>query len=420
MKNVMIRVFMRSVLCLSMLGFSGCQLPFPLWPVQTSGPTHFVDLTTSELQCLIFPEDQNEHVIRSAEQYAALFQVPQQLLDTPECQTLTGQPPVNLREYSIVGVLAQGGGCGARFERIIRRDDANRQLLYHVVMQSFGLCDMLISNRNWLAVPRIPEAYELQFQVDHEPWESADPPISELELQLEIEPTFALPRWMVDFGRVPPLSLYSDGTVVYLHSVSDSLEQHVRTVKLTPTEKQALLDRVQHLGFDRLASRNPKPAEPVIADAPYTVLHMERGAALKEVRIYYEYVNDEQAWQSILDFLYRYDHPSAEAYRPANATLFVRKLTNEEAAQYSTVRLNSWPYHSRYLRPHHPSQLYEWAWIFRGAELAQHWQENGSFFPQPLLYAGSGGLYEIEVVPWLPDDSFPEEIIHSYPNVQLR
>ncbi|OGF53543.1 MAG: hypothetical protein A2Z21_07545 [Candidatus Fraserbacteria bacterium RBG_16_55_9] len=408
---------MRKATCLlfvfGALGLSGCDLLDSLSPDFTPSPVLFEDLSMSELHCIVFPEGVDSHIIRNPIEYAALFNPPQSFLGTPECKNLTRQPPVDLSKYTILGQLVQGGGCSARFQKIVNRNDVERFIRFVVVMQSFGLCEMLISNRNWIAIPSIPRTYEVGFAAEHRQW-AATTPIPELELQLEYEPTFAPRRWTVEFGRVPPFSLYKDGTAIYLKTVPNSSEQHVRTVKLSESERQALLKRVEELGFDRLASREPRPGEPIIADAPYIVLRMERGAALKEVRVYFNYVSDAQAWQAILDLFESYDHPRAEEYRAQQATLFVRKLSDEEEAQYDNVRVKSWPYGQKYLKPHKPDQ-YEWAWVFSGNELQQFWQDNGTLYPQLLIYGGSGGLYEIEVVPWLPDDSFPIDVIESYP-----
>lgn len=408
--------FTLALTALGLLG--GCTL-LNLLPNPSASPTVFKDLNTSELRCLVFPEDKSEHIVRSLEEYAALFQSPQQFLGIPECQKLTRQPPVDLKLYSIVGQQVRGGGCDARFQRIVRRDDPNRVVIYRVVMQSFGLCEMLISSHNWIAVPRLPETYTVEFESERAQWDSTTP-VPDLELQLEIEPTFAPPRWVAEFGRVPPFSLYSDGTVIYLQSQPESSEQLVRTVRLTESEKQALLEHVENLGFDRLANREPKPGEPVVADAPYTVLRMKRDAALKEVRVYFEYVTDVQAWQAILNLLMHYDHPAPQEYRAQQATLFIRKLSPEEASQYDNARVKGWPYSTQYLKPHKPDQQYEWAWVFRGQELTQYWQENGAQLPQYLVYGGTGGLYEIQVVPWTLDESFPKEAIEKFPELSSR
>jgi hypothetical protein len=143
---------------------------------------------------------------------------------------------------------------------------------------------------------------------------------------------------------------------------------------------------------------------------------MKRGAGLKEVRVYFEYVNDAAAWQAILSLLFHYDHPKAQEYRAQQATLFVRKLTPQEASQYDNVRVKGWPYSAQYLTPHKPDQ-HEWAWVLRGTELAKFWQDNGVQFRNPLIYGGTGGLYEVEAVPWLPDESFPQELMERYPDL---
>lgn len=409
---------MRKATCLlfvfGALGLSGCDLLNSLLPDLTPNPVLFEDLSTSELKCIVFPEGVNQHIIHAPEEYAALFQSPHQTLGTSECKNLTRLPPVDLAQYTILGQLVQGGGCSARFQKIVHRTDVDRIVSYQVVMQSFGLCEMLISNRNWIAIPSIPRTYEVGFGTEHRQWVSTTP-VPELELQWEYEPTFAPRRWTVEFGRVPPFSLYKDGTVIYLKTVSDSSEQLVRTVKLSEAERQALVKRVEELGFDRLASRGPRPGEPIIADAPFTVLRMQRGAALKEVRVYADYVSDAQAWQAILALLQSYDHPRATEYRAQQATLFVRKLSDEEETQYDNVQVKSWPYNPRYLKKHVPDQYDEWAWIFSGDELERFWQDNGASYPQFLVYGGPGGLFEIEVVPWLPDESFSQGEIEYYP-----
>lgn len=79
---------------------------------------------------------------------------------------------------------------------------------------------------------------------------------STIRLQLDAEPSFGRPESVHPYGRIPELTLYGDGTLIYVDEGGGPVGHTERAmrVRLEPEEADALVGRVEALGFGGLQS----------------------------------------------------------------------------------------------------------------------------------------------------------------------
>lgn len=84
--------------------------------------------------------------------------------DYSSCQK-ANLPVIDFAKYGLLSKLTQGGCCSDSYDRRVYRDSSAKIIIYEILVEYEGACEMLCGNFNWVLVPRIPEDYTIEFVV---------------------------------------------------------------------------------------------------------------------------------------------------------------------------------------------------------------------------------------------------------------
>ncbi|HUF39220.1 MAG TPA: hypothetical protein VMN57_11915 [Anaerolineales bacterium] len=236
-------------------------------------------------------------------------------------------------------------------------------------------------------------------------------PEGNILLQLDYEPTFSLEEHFYVFGRVPPFTLYADGTVVFESMDEASGAVRIMTVRITPEETLTVLRDVKDAGFEGLEDQldfcytDESGEQMCLADAPYTILRATLpDGELREVKTYADFSNDKGAFDEIILILSEFDHTRAELYYPQQAVLLIRALPGD-----FEVPVREWPLA---VAPVPGEQLSAIILDAREAEtfINAVGQNTGSFF-----FEVSGMALSAHLAPWLPYANYTDEVAEAFP-----
>jgi hypothetical protein len=135
----------------------------------------FTDITSSS----IFPEDfiapcfygvyttndYSEIVIRDEKSYRELQDSIRIQIIYHDCDS-EKLPHIDFQKYTLLARKTQGGGCNVVYWRGIYKDPVNKVIKYQIRVIYSGSCAMLIHNRNWALIPKIPDDYTVIFETE--------------------------------------------------------------------------------------------------------------------------------------------------------------------------------------------------------------------------------------------------------------
>jgi len=236
-------------------------------------------------------------------------------------------------------------------------------------------------------------------------------------VQQDYEPGFFRPEAYYEFGRVPPFTLFADGTVIYLQEGETYDQETVMQVNLSPEESLNLLQQVLDYGFEDLESHTDfcqdqgGDEQICVADAATTILRARlAGGELGEVKIYHDFANDPDAFQNITNLLASYTHAEAQPYQPQVATLFLRLHVGVEG-----ITLLDWPLDADWLADLEFGKMSLVALSLAGEDLERYLaavpRNTGDAY-----YSLNDQIYGALLVPWLPGQDFSTEIENQFPS----
>jgi hypothetical protein len=247
-----------------------------------------------------------------------------------------------------------------------------------------------------------------------EEWLSGLPPETIL-LQMDYEPTFFREEAFHPFGRIPPFTLYADGTVVFLDEGETFDAQQLLTMHLEPEAVQALLRDVREAGFTGLEDQldfcqtEENGDQVCIADASFTILRMTLpDGTLREVKTYANFSNDPGAFDEIVLIMDGFTHPDARPYMPELAVLFIRALPGD-----FEIPVQMWPL-SEDRVPVIGESLSAIVLDAREVEtfITAVGRNTGEFY-----FEVDGTAFSAYLVPWLPYADYTAEVAEEYPPV---
>ncbi|MFC1730494.1 hypothetical protein ACFL6I_09170 [candidate division KSB1 bacterium] len=101
-------------------------------------------------------------VINSQEDYQALLDQYQVL---HKCEWGKEPPAIDFSQKTLLGQFTTGGGCSIEYNRIVKRFDEEKKIVYTVEVKEKGFCDMAGISMNWITIPKIPAGYGVEFKI---------------------------------------------------------------------------------------------------------------------------------------------------------------------------------------------------------------------------------------------------------------
>lgn len=239
-------------------------------------------------------------------------------------------------------------------------------------------------------------------------------------VQMEYVPTWAYPEDMQTFGRVPELTMFEDGTVIYLEETAPpEVGYFVRSTKLGPGERSTLVEALLERGFMRLQSHpsnrweNADGTAVVRYDAAISVISVRLpNGDLRTIRNYGGFANDRRALDSVREYLSTWSSADAQPYAPERATLFFKRLPLQSGGSHGHLPVVSWSLPDALLQPPE-SDVCEWAIAIGGREYRSLVPSQGTV-PQStaVRIQHQDEHFYVSVVPWLPNEDHSEAVRH--------
>ncbi len=124
----------------------------------------FSSLFRSPCFDVIANTEKDEFVIREEDAFKAYVDSIRIYPVNQNCDTAS-LPEIDFTEYTLLGKYTSGGGCDVKYERKVYKDEINKRIIYEIDVKYIGLCDMLITSKNWVLIPKMPENYTFEFRV---------------------------------------------------------------------------------------------------------------------------------------------------------------------------------------------------------------------------------------------------------------
>ena len=231
-------------------------------------------------------------------------------------------------------------------------------------------------------------------------------------VQLAYEPSFAAVLARNPFhsdGRIPPFTLYADGTIIYHPGDRDG-------VWVTKDPRRLPERTIRHflaLGFEDVESHESScwptdEGKSCLSDASTMILRVRLDGELQERRNYAGIAVTKgaelQAMYDRIDLLSRASPFGERLYIPERATLWVEESSGEQAELHGA---DPWPLSADRLPPvdaADPTKL-----VLEGEELSRTLDVIGEKMMRHRYFTDGERVVVAVLVPWLPGETHPDE-----------
>lgn len=106
-----------------------------------------------------FPyKKENNYIVNSDSAYTELF------TDSNGELVVNDLPPIDFSKTTLLG-LKVIGQCNVKLISEVTQNEGNKTYLYKTIVKSCGTCKKALSKVNWVSVPKLPNGWDVTFEL---------------------------------------------------------------------------------------------------------------------------------------------------------------------------------------------------------------------------------------------------------------
>ncbi len=109
--------------------------------------------------------DYDEYVFRDNDSFQDFGDIVRIYPANSNCDT-ANLPNIDFSKHSLLTKSTNGGGCSATYQRKVLKDTENKKIIYQILVDYEGTCEMLLGSRNWAIMPKISNNYTVEFKLE--------------------------------------------------------------------------------------------------------------------------------------------------------------------------------------------------------------------------------------------------------------
>jgi hypothetical protein len=111
------------------------------------------DTSSIEIKCLDGDKIDEKYIIRDSNAYNDFYEILWQYNDCPDYEL----PSIDFDKYTLLGYITRTGECD--IIRQVFKNDSDKKIMYHLEITITSNRKILITNYNWMLIPKTPEDY---------------------------------------------------------------------------------------------------------------------------------------------------------------------------------------------------------------------------------------------------------------------
>lgn len=76
-------------------------------------------------------------------------------------------PSIDFSQKTLIGKVVEAIGCDPTYEHEVLADVSEKMYIYRIIAHQNGACQDTFVQRNWVIVPKLPDAYTVSFEVNY-------------------------------------------------------------------------------------------------------------------------------------------------------------------------------------------------------------------------------------------------------------